>query len=159
MKTLKSLIAVIVMLSCWGLAAAESYRYIVVETSFDSDVTIRISSDLSTSFDSDGMTFKSDYLYLTMPLSMIKGWSYRAKDNVSGLESETIGNLSLTGTGDSITVNGLPDNSKIMMSDIGGRLIFCTEASGECTFGLDNLANGIYIIAVNGRTFKIAVNR
>ena len=147
------------MLSCRGFAAAESYRYIVVETSFDSDVTISISSDLSTSFDDGCMNFSSDYLYLSLPLSMVKGWSYREKDPVSNLESAASDNISLTDTGDTITINGLPDNSKILISDLDGRLIDSTVVSGEYILSLDKLVKGIYVIVVNGRTFKITVNR
>ena len=90
---------------------------------------------------------------------MVKGWSYREKDPVSNLESAASDNISLTDTGDTITINGLPDNSKILISDLDGRLIDSTVVSGEYILSLDKLVKGIYVIVVNGRTFKITVNR
>lgn len=154
------MIVILVALLCRLSCPAEGYRYMVIDTSLGSSMTVKLSSDLSTTFNVGEMILKSDYLYLELPLSFVKSWRY-VSNVFNGLDDILNYNddVTLTDTGDCITIDGLSDNSKIQLSTLAGQILVSDEASESYTLPLDRLTNGIYIVAVNNRTFKISVDR
>ena len=83
--------------------------------------------------------------------------TYEAEDYVTPIKDIETEDVSFNLTGESLLFPALKANSKVSIYSLNGTLIFkkSVQADGEYSFPLSNLDIGVYIIKVNGITYKI----
>lgn len=140
-------------------ASAETFRSMVIETYDGNDMTINLSSELTTTFADGEMLFKGDNVNVAVPMAAVKGWSY--SNNVYDAVADNVAEdgVSLSDRGDCIVIYGLKDASQVSLCTVDGRVLLNEKVSGEYTLGLTDLVKGVYVLTVNKQSFKIAVNR
>lgn len=67
--------------------------------------------------------------------------------------------MTVTRTPGSLTVSGIGEKAVVALYTADGKAVVTTTASGEATIDLGSLSAGVYILNINGKSVKIAVNR
>ena len=111
------------------------------------------------------VTFSESVLIISTEHSDI---SYYELDEVQKITYEKVNPTALNNVkadessfklnGESIVFNTLKANSTIAVFTVGGEMLFnkTFEEAGEYVFPISELSTGVYLIYVNGSTFKIA---
>lgn len=110
----------------------------------------------------------AENVYQNATLEVIKGYSknYKSARNwskfanikeiiVTGVENTVVSNATVTSAGNEIIINGAEEGSEVKVFTIDGRYIANFTANGVTASV--NVANGIYIVVVDGKSQKVAV--
>lgn len=124
---------------------------------------------LSTSFELEygaTITFSEGQMVITndvadvIPFDMDNTWklTYEPVDGPgSGLESLSADYNSVVFNGEDIIFRNLKSGSNVSVYSVNGILIMNKTIAydGDFSFGLSNQSQGVYIVSVNGKTYKI----
>lgn len=152
MKKSYKLLTAIGLCAVAPTAYASGYRSAVVEKTDGSTAIIDLEPEMTTRFDGDMLTFTGTGTSVEIPKS----------DLVSITFSETTGITDITAspslTDGAISFTGLPAGSIIAVFDTAGRCLSSTRTTGgDGCLSLNSLPAGVYIVSVNGFSYKISV--
>ena len=82
-------------------------------------------------------------------------WGLAAIGDVAGDSNDA----AMTTEGGILSVSNLPQNSKVSVVSVSGSVLRQATVSGEYVMSLGDFTPGIYIVTVNEKSFKIAINR
>lgn len=147
--------------------ASTSYKSLVLEHTDSQFTRVTLQPDMTTAF-ADGelvMTYESDgVLYeIRKPLNELRHWTFstaEGDDNLwAGIGSTESDNVSIELGGTVIRVNGLPADSRVMLVTVDGRCVRNLTVQNECELDISGLVNGVYVLTINEKSFKIAVKK
>lgn len=94
---------------------------------------------------------------VTYPLDKMVRYTYETEDDATAIKDIQTEEVSFKLTGESLLFPILKANSTVSVYSLDGMLIFKKTVSqdGEYAFPLSNLNTGVYLVSVNGLTYKI----
>ena len=97
---------------------------------------------------------EADGTQISFDLDELQGMRYEIDPTPTAIEN-IVGDAPVTPR-ESIRFGNLPDNTTVVVYSIDGKLLSTRQTGdGSLTLPLDNLGSGIYIVKVNGITYKI----
>lgn len=155
MNKVHSLITAALLSAAVPAAHAQTYDSVVVDMADGSQTTVTLEKGMTTEFSSTSVIFSS-------PAGTAVDLN---KDDVVAFSfSETSGVADIAGnaaapalTSGGLSFSNLPAGSSISVHDTAGRLAESATASGDFTLPLGDLPAGVYIVTVNGTSYKISV--
>lgn len=152
------LIAIAAVLMTAIAATAAGYnRSMIITTVEGEEMTVSLSPALSVAFSESEMLVKSESVDLALPLSSIKGWTYRTEAHEPGIDTRG-DNIMLDRAGDSIIIRGISDGALVILCSADGRIRAKEMSTGDYALNLSGLERGVYVLTVNKQSFKIVVN-
>ena len=102
------------------------------------------------------MVITADGVDVNYPLDNMSRFTYEANDNTAIRDLKT-NEVSFKLDGESLIFLDLNPNSTVSLNAINGNVIFhkTIQTAGEYSFPLSNLNAGVYLVTVNGLTYKI----
>lgn len=145
----------------WAVTAtAGPARSILLQHTDGSKTQITMANDLSTTFDGGMMTVKSEKGVLEYPLANISNWTFASTEGEiwSGIDRAESEIFSIKLSADGVTLRNLHVRSAVTLTGSDGQTIKVMEAEGDEFLSFNGLAPGVYLLTVNGKTYKISVN-
>lgn len=154
----KALLAGAFALTATAGMSAATFRGIQVSKTDGSTVTVPITSDLATTVNSEGeMVFaKGAEQLLAVPMTQMSGWRFLENSGVTAIAA-TLSDAGITLRGNLVVIEGLAAPTTITVVDAAGRAVMSASAESRCELSLDALTPGVYVIAYENQTFKLAV--
>ena len=122
-----------------------------------SQVTFLLSERPKVSFSDGCLIITSSEANSTYFLSDVSKFTFGEIETNSGIGHVQNDETSLSLEGGAIVVTGLKEGSTAKVYTIGGITIHSEKVDGGTwTYSLSSLSSGVYIISINGKTFKIA---
>lgn len=132
--------------------AAQGYKSAVVEKTDGTTTLINLDQSMTTQFEGDMLTFTGANTSVEIPKSDLVAISF---SELSGINEV---NAAPTMADGCLTFTGLPEGSTIAVFDTAGRCLSSSVAEGgDKCLPLNNLTTGVYIVRVNGFSYKISV--
>jgi hypothetical protein len=138
---------ILMLVACSGLFASAQVRSIIVNKIDGTQTQINIVQNMQVTFAKSQITIGTQ----TFNRSDVANWTYSTASAVSTVKSDAqkpfkqIGNV--------LSFNA---NASVMVFGVDGRMVISNPAViAGSNLSLDALANGIYIVKVNGNSFKI----
>ena len=154
MKNLKVLAASLLLCSAIT-SRADGYRRVEIQE-FNGNITsVDLSDNLTTEF-SDGMVrFVDGDLMFEFDRESVKSFNF-------GEVSTGIQNADAEGNAPSIeqgkmSFSNLPVGSRVMVVSLSGNVVRDIKAEGSYSISLNTLPEGVYVVKVNGVSYKITV--
>jgi hypothetical protein len=114
---------------------------------------------LSIAFDDDVLKITSATDNIEVDLDYVKSWTFSdvtfEEDFVDGVDTPKSADMSVVVTPDFIKISGLEATSALALYDLAGRCLVRKECGVEAQLSLTELPHGVYLVNVNGKTFKI----
>ena len=130
---------------------------LVVWSKDGSKVVYDLSEEPKHTFTASDLVVSTNGVEVTYPLSSLLRFTYEKKDASSLLDITTGRASSFRQDGDCLVFTGLAAGSNVSLRSLNGALVFskAVQAQGEYSFSLSGLAAGVYLVTVNGTTYKI----
>ena len=131
---------------------------LIVHTKDGSQVAFLLSERPKVSFSDGYLLISSSEADATYPLSDVLMFTFEEiESEATGLSLLPADENSFALEGGAIVVTGLKEGSTAKVYTIGGITIHSEKVDGGTwTYSLSSLSSGVYIISINGKTFKIA---
>lgn len=131
---------------------------LIVHTKDGSQVAFLLSERPKVSFSDGYLLITSSEADATYPLSDVLMFTFEEiESEATGLSLLPADETSFALEGGAIVVTGLKEGSTAKVYTIGGIMIHSEKVDGGTwTYSLSSLSSGVYIISINGKTFKIA---
>lgn len=147
----KSLLLLFVCVAMQAWSAG--YHQLMVNLTGGDQVAISLSDDLKVTFTEETLEAHGEYADVSIPRANIVDFEHSEEVGVDAIGAET----GVSRIGNSLTFNGLANNSEISVFNMGGVCVSSAQASGQYTLSLDGLTPGAYIVRVNNMTYKVTV--
>ena len=126
-------------------------------------VTYLLSRRPRVTFSDGNIIITTNSIEATYPTSDIAKLTYRyqedseEEDEESGIDNILVDETSFNIKGGVIMLSGFTEGSTARVYTIGGLMVQSVQMeSGSCSIPLSSLPSGVYVISVNGKSFKIA---
>lgn len=164
MKKFFTLLGCLLVAAGLTASAATYYKSVIFEHA-DSHLTrLTIESGMVTKLADSQFLLTSSKGEITYPMSDIRNWSFSTEAGVdspwAGIDTPAIDSaLDIIWTSTGITVGNLPQASSVSLTGIDGKVLLNATASDTYTVRTSELTPGVYVLTVNHKSFKIAINR
>lgn len=150
---MKKLLILIQILFIAGIAFADDQCLMIWMTD-GSAKAIALSDEPVTTFADGNMVVKTSKSTISFPLSIVAKYTYDfMPDDIAAPKTEKI---SFSSDGNSITFNGLKENTEIKVFSTSGVLVKQqTAMHSPATVTLNDLPSGVYAVKVDGITYSI----
>ena len=137
---------------------ASSPSALTVHVKDGSKVTFLLSERPAVTFSDGYLLITSDDADASYPLSDVVKFTFGDVDEENtGIDSLPVDETTFGYDGGAIVVTGLKPGSTAKVYTIGGMMVHSESISdGSWTYPLSSLSSGIYIININGKSFKIS---
>jgi hypothetical protein len=108
-----------------------------------------------TTYSDGNLVIKTTKTTVTYPLEQVRKYTYSSvTDALSAPKSES---ATLSQDGETLTFTGLKSQTQISVYNVSGQLVRTLKARGlgKTTVSVANLPVGVYVVKVNGVTYKI----
>lgn len=144
-------------------AIAATYKSMVFEGN-DSKLTLVNMEDGMTATIADGlMTLSCDKGEIYFNLAELRNWTFSAQEGSSdlwaGIEAPATDAVTISWSGDVITIQGLPEGSAVSLTAIDGRTVRSLRAGESCSIPTSGLSAGVYVLTYNNKSIKVALGR
>ena len=140
---------------------AKAYKSVMVTCHDGTSLYIKGEKDLTMSVEDEELRFyTTGENHIAFPAENVKSFllsSHEGDVDVAAVEEVGPDRISFERRGESLIFGNLPAGSRVMVSNMAGILLFNAEAEGSLTVDASSFTPGIYIVAINNKTFKIAV--
>jgi hypothetical protein len=136
--------------------AQEPKSFLVVWAKDGSKVAYALAEKPKITFTETDLVISAQGVDVNYSLDNLLRFTYEASDDTAIRDLKT-DKVSFKLEGESLLFMDLSPNSKVSLYDLNGKLVFSKAIllSGEYSFPLSNLNSGIYLVTVNGLTYKI----
>ena len=153
---MKKLLLLILMLLPLLANAQEPKSFLVVWAKDGSKVAYALAEKPKITFTETDLVISAQGVDVNYSLDNLLRFTYEASDDTAIRDLKT-DKVSFKLEGESLLFMDLSPNSKVSLHDLNGKLVFSKTIllSGEYSFPLSNLNSGVYLVTVNGLTYKI----
>ena len=139
-------------------AVASGSSALTIHVTDGSKVTFLLSERPAVTFSDGYLLITSDDADASYPLSDVIKFTFGdIDDEDTGIDSLPVDETTFGYDGGAIVVTGLNSGSTAKVYTIGGMMVHSESISdGSWTYSLSSLSSGIYIININGKSFKIS---
>lgn len=148
--------------------SAAGYSSVVVHCTDGTSVCIAMESDMQARVLLSTLELSCQKGYIEFPAADVNKLTFSTEPGDNTLWGlSAIGDVAVDGSiepgvtrdGSVIRVTNLPDGSKVSVVTMAGAVVTSAVVSGEYTMPVDDFTAGVYIVTVNDKSFKIAINR
>lgn len=151
-------VLLLIMMACACLMgkAEESTTNLVVWAKDGTRVAYALAEQPKVTFTETDLVITAKGVEVNYALANMSHITYDMGDNTSIRDLKT-GKTSFHMTGETLLFPALSANSTVMIHTLNGASVFSKTvlSSGEYSFPLSNLPAGVYLVTVNGLTYKI----
>ena len=118
-------------------------------------VAIRLDEEPRTTYQDGNLVITTDNYSISYPLERVKRFTYvNINDVIDGLKTMK---AAFSNDGETLTFSRLKPHTKIALYNIAGQLLktFDNTESNEIVVSVSHFPTGVYIVKVNGGTYKI----
>lgn len=148
-KTVLAFLSVLFATVAW----AGPYGTVSVELNDGTKVDITMSEKLSLSFSGSHLIVGGSDADVEIPKEKILAFRHLEYNAVNEMGKDA----GVEYSGRSMRFTGLGADSRISVFDLKGNCLRSAEASGDYELSLEGLAPAVYVVRVNGMSYKIAV--
>ena len=155
---MKRLLLLTVLLFCFAKTWAEENKtQLVVWAKDGTKVAFALSERPKVTFSETDLIITTNGIEVTYALSFLIRFTYEEETPTIVTDLKTK-DLTFKYEGESLLFPAFPANSTVTVHSLNGTLIFTKtiQESGEYAFPLSHLSAGVYLVTVNGLTYKIA---
>ena len=136
--------------------AQEPKSYLVVWANDGSKVAYALAEKPKITFTETDMIITAEAVDVNYPLDNMLRFTYEANDDTAIRDLKT-DKVSFKLDGESLLFMDLSPNSTVSLHTLNGESVFSktVQTAGEYSFPLSNLTTGVYLVTVNGLTYKI----
>lgn len=160
-KTLKAAALALTLLGASTATAAPIRSILVRHTDGTSTHITMMTKEFNTSFADGMMRISSEKGTLEYPLANLSNWTFKTSlgEVWAGVEATEAETFTIKLQADGVALGNLPSHSSLTLAGTDGRTHFAAEAEGNEFISFDGLTGGVYLLTINGKTFKIAIDR
>ena len=136
--------------------AQEPKSYLVVWANDGSKVAYALAEKPKITFTETDMIITAEAVDVNYPLDNMLRFTYEANDDTAIRDLKT-DKVSFKLDGESLLFMDLSPNSTVSLHTLNGESVFSktVQTAGEYSFPLSNLTTGVYLVTVDGLTYKI----
>lgn len=149
-------IGILVSLCCSVTKAQNPRTHLVVQTINGVKIAYALEEKPTVTFTDSDLVIKTNMMEFNYPLDNLARITYGANVNSDIVNLQT-DETSVKFDGETLLFSNLKENSTITIHSISGILILNKNVHTKCeyAFSISNLAPGVYIVNVNGLSYKI----
>ena len=153
---MKKLLSIILMLLPLLASAQEPKSFLVVWSKDGTKVAYALTEKPKITFTETDLVITAEGVDVNYPLENMSRFTYEANDDTAIRDLKT-DDVSFKLDGESLLFLDLSPNSTVSLNALNGNVIFSktVQTAGEYAFPLSNLNAGVYLVTVNGLTYKI----
>lgn len=144
-------------LSSHTARAEDSYRSVIVTTASGDVMKFDLSAGVNVAFSGSDMLITATSNQVSLPLTDFARFDFSTES--ASVEQSHINNAVLRVSDGSISLSGLTPRSPVVLSTIGGILIYNGFSDDSGCFSSQALIPGIYILKTNISTLKISIKQ
>lgn len=143
--------------------AAVAARSMVLRHADTHTTVISLESGMTTVLADGQLVLSCPLGTISYPVSGLTYWTYSgdagSADAWSGVaEAAATGKIRVVWTAEGLYISGLDECSQVRLTDMSGIVLRELTVSDGCVVGNDEIRPGVYVLTVNGKSFKIARN-
>ena len=154
MKDLKLLAASLLLCSA-VTSYADGYRRVEIKEFNGTVTSVDLSDNLRTEFNEGKVLFIDDDLSLEFDRYSVRAFSF--SDVPTGIESVNGETSSPKIEQGKMSFSNLPEGSRIMVVSASGSIVSDVKTEGNYSFNINELPAGVYVVNVNGLSYKVIV--
>lgn len=137
-------------------SAQEPKSFLVVWSKDGTKVAYALTEKPKITFTETDLVITAEGVDVNYPLENMSRFTYEANDDTAIRDLKT-DDVSFKLDGESLLFLDLSPNSTVSLNALNGNVIFSktVQTAGEYAFPLSNLNAGVYLVTVNGLTYKI----
>ena len=153
----KKLVMMLLSLICIAATAQEIRTHLVVWSKDGTQVAYALSEQPQLNFTDSTMVIHTALMEISYPLDQMAKMSYEKREDMAIRDINTDEPMFLFSE-ESLLFLNLQPNSFVGLYTASGQMIFSRTITtyGEYAFPVSRLSHGMYIVQVNGLTYKIA---
>lgn len=149
----------IILLSflCMTMTAQEAKTHLVVIAKDGTRVAYQLAHHPKLTFSATDLEIKTDLLEISYPLANMARFEYETENSATSLRDISTGEPICHFVGESLVFPHLEANNTVFIYTSVGQIVLSRTilSAGEYAFPLSNLGTGVYMVQVNGLTYKI----
>ena len=146
----------IIFVLCLGLVAKAEMQ-LVVWAKDGSKVAFALNEEPKVTFNENSLMINSNTVSVSYQLEDMAKFTYEDSEaqGIRNLENDKASSFKFDG--EMLLFPSLKTGSKVAIHNLGGVLVFSRtiEAAGDYSFSLSHLDKGVYLVSVDGLTYKI----
>ena len=152
----KKLLMLLLSFISLSAIADETKSFLVVWAKDGTQVAYALAEKPKIMFTETDLIIKANEVEVNYPLNNMARFTYEA-DDFTAIRNLRTDEVSFNLDGESLIFPALHANSTVSLHSLNGALIFSktVHTAGEYSFPLSNLNAGVYVVTVNGLTYKI----
>ena len=156
LKTMKKLLSILLLCFCISVMAEETKTHLVVWAKDGTKVAYALDEKPKVTFTETDLVISAKGVEVNYALDNMDRFTYESEEH-SAIRNLKTGEMSFKLDGESLLFLNLSANSTISLHTLNGTSVFSktVSMSGEYSFPLSNLNTGVYLVTVNGLTYKI----
>ena len=151
-KVYATLILAVFALPLWS----SDYNTVVVSLRDGTEVTIKMSKQLTLQFDDTNLNAKSETIDINIPKDKITNFTHTYMQDTNGIDTPEVNDV-ISFENNGVRIDNLPANSIITLYTLTGQLVREVLAEGECFLAFQDFKKGIYILKINSISYKINI--
>lgn len=151
----KLLLLLLLLPICLSTMAEEYKTHLVVWAKDQSKVAYALDDEPKITFTETELVIESQTFKVSYPLEDMDRFTYESQS--SGIKDLQTEKETFQIEGESLIFPSLKANSSVALYSLNGTLILkkTIKEAGEYSFPLSNLMTGVYMVSVNGITYKV----
>lgn len=151
----KLLLLLLLLPICLSTMAEEYKTHLVVWAKDQSKVAYALDDEPKITFTETELVIESKTFKVSYPLEDMDRFTYESQS--SGIKDLQTEKKTFQIEGESLIFPSLKANSSVALYSLNGTLILkkTIKEAGEYSFPLSNLMTGVYMVSVNGITYKV----
>ncbi|MCM1110773.1 MAG: T9SS type A sorting domain-containing protein [Clostridium sp.] len=135
-------------------ASAAGYRSLAVNQTDGTDVTIELTDEMSAWFEEGMFMVFGTSTEVSVPQTNIKSFTFSETSSLATVAADA-----LVLEGGKMTFTNLPAGSVATVVNAAGQLVDSARPEGSWELDLAGYPAGVYMVTVNGVTYKIATKK
>ena len=148
----------VLVLTCLSITmmADEPKMYLLIWDNDNSSVAYALDDEPKITFSDTDLIIKTNNVEVNYPLESMNRFTYETSKNTAIRNLQT-DEVTFRIDGKSLLFPSLKANSKISLYSLNGTLVFTRiiQEMGEYSFPLSGLIPGVYLVNINGLTYKV----
>ena len=154
MKRFKNLFLIPALLCAAPNVQADGYRSVEVRGLDGSVTSISLTDNLKTEFKKNKVIFSDGDLLFEFYKSKVSTFTFSESVGVDNIAADGVQPVVEPGR---MSITGLPEHSRVRVFTIGGKVVSDVWVSGDYILDINGLAKGVYLVNVNGMSYKVMV--